>query len=67
MATRDENLKKINAELEQLSDDELEQVAGGSIPQTAEDSKFLYEHGLVDEKHGVVAMTFKWKTFSKRS
>ena len=31
MATRDENLKKINAELEQLSDDELEQVAGGSI------------------------------------
>ncbi len=65
MTTREENLKKIRAELEQLSDDELEQVAGGSIPQTAEDSKFLYEHGLVDEKHGVVAMTFKWKTFSK--
>ena len=29
MTTREENLKKINAELEQLSDDELEQVAGG--------------------------------------
>ena len=29
MATREESLKKINAELEKLSDDELEQVAGG--------------------------------------
>lgn len=30
MATRDENLKKINEELEKMSDDELEQVAGGT-------------------------------------
>ena len=30
MATRDKNLKKINDELEKLSDDELEQVAGGT-------------------------------------
>ena len=29
MATREENLKKINAELEKLSDDELEKIAGG--------------------------------------
>ncbi len=29
MANREENLKKINAELEQLSDEELEKVAGG--------------------------------------
>ena len=29
MATREENLKKINAELEAMSDEELEQVAGG--------------------------------------
>ena len=29
MATREENLKKINDELEKLSDDELEKVAGG--------------------------------------
>ena len=31
MANREENLKKINAELEQLSDEELEAVAGGKM------------------------------------
>ena len=30
MTTREENLKKINAELEKLDDDELDKVAGGS-------------------------------------
>ena len=29
MATREENLKKINEELEKLDDEQLEQVAGG--------------------------------------
>lgn len=29
MNNREDNLKKINAELEQLSDEELEKVAGG--------------------------------------
>lgn len=29
MATREENLKKINAELEKLSDEQLEKIAGG--------------------------------------
>ena len=29
MANREENLKKINAELEKLSDEELEKIAGG--------------------------------------
>ena len=32
MATREENIKKINEQLEQMSDEELEQVAGGSWP-----------------------------------
>ena len=41
MATREENLKKINAELEQLSDEELEKVAGGETAETADDSRFL--------------------------
>ena len=31
MANHEENLKKINAELEQLSDEELEKVAGGKM------------------------------------
>ena len=29
MSTREENLKKINAELEKLNDEELEKIAGG--------------------------------------
>ena len=41
MATREENLKKINDELEKLSDEELEQVSGGSLGETADDSRFL--------------------------
>ena len=43
MVTREENLKKINAKLENLSDDELEQVAGGfwDSAQLANDSRFL--------------------------
>ena len=32
MATREENIKKINKELEKLDDEQLEQVAGGFIP-----------------------------------
>ena len=31
MATREENLKKINEELEKLDDEQLEKVAGGNI------------------------------------
>ena len=31
MATREENLKKINDELEKLDDEQLEKIAGGSI------------------------------------
>ena len=31
MATREENLKKINTELEKMSDEQLEKVAGGGI------------------------------------
>ena len=31
METREENLKKINEELEQLNDDELDKVVGGAL------------------------------------
>jgi len=48
MATREENLKKIKAELETLSDEELSMVAGGTKSQTGDDSRLLYEHGLMN-------------------
>jgi len=65
MATREENLKKINYELEQLSDEELENIAGGNFEQTADDSQFLYKHGLVDDWHGFNGTVFKWKSVSR--
>ena len=65
MATRDENLKKINAELEQLSDDELEKIAGGTFEETAEDSQLLYKHGLLDSWYDPVSLVLKRITFSK--
>ena len=64
MAKREENLKKINAELEQMSDEELNQVSGGNIGETARDSKFLYEYGLVDDYHGDLYATFHWEKTS---
>ena len=41
MATREENLKKINAELEMMSDEQLDRVVGGSTREIAGDSRFL--------------------------
>ena len=39
MANREDNIKKINAELEKLDDDELEQVAGGAYLAMNRDEK----------------------------
>lgn len=36
MSTREEKLKKINAELEQLSDEQLDKVAGGYAAKSKE-------------------------------
>ena len=36
MASREENLKKINDALEQLSDEEVEKVAGGYLSELAD-------------------------------
>ena len=36
MSSREENLKKINDQLEQLTDDELDQVAGGTVREYEE-------------------------------
>lgn len=49
MATREEKLKKINDELNKLSDEDLDNVAGGSFFETADDSYFLNSlNGLCD-------------------
>ena len=64
MATREENLKKINDELNKLSDEELDKVAGGTVGDTAEDSKLLYNYGLVDDWHGSIATGFYWGSYS---
>ena len=43
MTTREENLKKINDELEKLSDEQLDNIAGGSEPMTMEELEKLAE------------------------
>ncbi len=50
MATREENLKKINEELEKLSDEELEGVAGGTRLENYTDGHELYKRGLLAKK-----------------
>jgi len=64
MAKREENLKKINDELEKMSDEELDQVAGGYVGETKVDSQILYDYGLMDNYYGDVSMTFYWKSGS---
>jgi len=64
LATREENLKKINDELEQLSDEDLDNVAGGTIGETAKDSEILYDYGLVKEWHTSLHMIFHWESGS---
>ena len=46
MATREENLKKINEEMEMLTDDELDQVAGGTVQECIGDKNFLKDMGV---------------------
>ncbi len=41
MTNREENLKKINAGLEQLSDEELERVAGGTVGELEDLTKAI--------------------------
>ena len=58
MATREENLKKLNDELEKLSDEELDNVAGGKYYETGADSRFLHDVGLMDERFSNVDVVF---------
>ena len=52
MASREENVKKINDELEALSDEELDQVAGGHYKEVAADSRFLNDLAGLTDRYG---------------
>ena len=47
-----------------MSDEELDNVAGGNVSQTVDDSKLLYDYGLVDDWHGKTHTLFNWKSDS---
>jgi len=60
MATREENLKKINAELEKLDDDELDKVSGGvvQIISSVDDPSLQkpYQNPYEQKKYGFIAI-----------
>ena len=58
MANREENLKKINLELEKMSDEELDNVAGGSVYEMADDSRFLNSLNGSTNRYGATRMWF---------
>ncbi len=62
MANREENIKKINDELELMSDEELDQVAGGSWKSTAGDTRFLNDLAGLCDRFGATAGFFKYGT-----
>jgi len=61
MTTREENLKKINAELENLSDEELENIAGGTTEEMDEDTKRFKELNIYVEPGGGVLGNDLWR------
>ena len=51
MTTREENIKKINAQLEQLDDAQLEQVAGGTFTSNKYSERMYNEVGIQTNYH----------------
>ncbi|MBR1807134.1 MAG: hypothetical protein IJ774_12225 [Selenomonadaceae bacterium] len=51
MATREENLNKINAQLEQLTDEQLDQVAGGTFTPNKYSERMYNEVGIETNYH----------------
>ena len=64
MANREENNKKINDELELMSDEELDQVAGGSYRETAGDTRFLNDLAGLCDRFGATKSFFYQATVS---
>ena len=65
MAKREENLKKINSDLEKLSDEELEHVAGGICWETEYDSEFLNDMEIIDKTYKFGFFGEGWSEGSK--
>ena len=64
MANREENIRKINAELEQLNDEQLEQIAGGTYNETAADTRFLNDLAGLCDRFGATKAFFQFGTVS---
>ena len=47
-----------------MSDEELDQVAGGNISGTSDDSYFLYQHGLMNTWHYSSTVFGNWIKYS---
>ncbi len=62
MSNREKNIKKINDELELMSDEELEQVAGGTWAQTAGDTRFLNDLAGLCDRFGKTKAFFQFNT-----
>ena len=65
MANREDNIKKINDQLEQLTDEELENVAGGTYNETAADSRFLNDLAGLTDRYGATRAFFEDAKISK--
>lgn len=64
MATREENIKKIDAKLEALTDEQLEAVAGGTYNEIAGDSRFLNDIGTGCDRYGATKTFFAYSGIS---
>ena len=68
MTTREEKIKKIeakfDAELEKLTDEQLEQIAGGSINEVSDDSSFLLKYYLVPDNFNKFETPAHWDKIS---
>ena len=47
-----------------MSDEQLENIVGGSIGGTSLDSHLLYDYGIIDDYHSFDGMAFHWKSYS---
>ena len=67
MANREDNIKKINAELEEMSDEELDNVAGGTVAEFDEICSAMVNNPFVKKNFGSLIAHACWKHDKQRS